>query len=189
MSGCDSIIETTISVGNTYLSLRTDSVCLGASYTFGDGFMASNIVTQVSHTSNLTTILGCDSIVSMTVNVITLDTSVTSNGFMLTASAIGVSYQWIDCYSGQVIGGATNATFSPQTTGSYACIVGQANCSDSSACQTVIVMGFQAISALNILVFPNPNQGDFVLQLPSELIGLERVDVVTISNALPIIEI
>jgi uncharacterized protein (DUF2141 family) len=67
--GCDSIIETTVNVNPTYNIQETVAVCSGGSYTFPDGTTQTNITVQVVYNSNLTTTLGCDSIVETTVDV------------------------------------------------------------------------------------------------------------------------
>lgn len=59
---------------------------------------------------------------------------VTVNGDELKADLAGKSYQWIDCSSQQPIANATNQTFTPNSNGSYAVIVSETECSDTSAC-------------------------------------------------------
>ncbi|MBI2280735.1 MAG: gliding motility-associated C-terminal domain-containing protein, partial [Bacteroidetes bacterium] len=87
--GCDSIIETTVSINPTYNIQETVSICSGGSYTFPDGTTQTNIIAQVIYTSNLTTNLGCDSIIETTVNVNPIPTvTVTSGGVVCIGSAI-----------------------------------------------------------------------------------------------------
>jgi gliding motility-associated-like protein len=81
--GCDSIIETTVNVNPTYNIQETVAVCSGGSYTFPDGTTQTNITTQVVYNSNLTTTLGCDSIVETTVNVNPLPIVVLPSGGMV----------------------------------------------------------------------------------------------------------
>ncbi len=67
---CDSIITDTIHVQPVYNQVQTADVCYGASYTFPDGSMQSNITAQVVYTSNLTTLgFGCDSVIVSTISV------------------------------------------------------------------------------------------------------------------------
>lgn len=67
--GCDSIITTNVVVNPTYSYSDADSVCNGDSYTFHDGTTMTNLTSNVTHTSNLQTIEGCDSIITTTVVV------------------------------------------------------------------------------------------------------------------------
>ena len=73
--GCDSIINTTINVNPVYNINETASVCEGDNYTFPDGTSAFSITAQLFHTSNLTSMFGCDSIINTTVNVNMIDTT------------------------------------------------------------------------------------------------------------------
>ncbi len=69
-----------------------------------------------------------------------LDTSVTYNSTTktLTANATGVSYQWVDCSNNySPVAGATSASFTPMTTGSFAVIVSSGSCVDTSGCHYV----------------------------------------------------
>ncbi len=47
----------------------SESVCFGAEFTFPDGTISTNVISQVVHTSNLQTVVSaCDSIITTTVN-------------------------------------------------------------------------------------------------------------------------
>lgn len=67
--GADTSYEATLSVNPTYNLNAVDSVCNNSSYQFPDGAIINNITSTVSHTSNLTTMFGCDSIINTTINV------------------------------------------------------------------------------------------------------------------------
>ncbi|HAF28926.1 MAG TPA: hypothetical protein DCG75_07745 [Bacteroidales bacterium] len=69
--GCDSIIETNVNIGcnQIFNSSEAVTVCSGSDYTFPDGIIMENIASQITHTSNLLSIYGCDSIIETTVNV------------------------------------------------------------------------------------------------------------------------
>jgi len=76
--GCDSIINTTVNVNPVYNLNETATVCEGNNFTFPDGTIATSINTQLFHTSNLTSIYGCDSIINTTVNVNMIDSVYTT---------------------------------------------------------------------------------------------------------------
>ncbi|MEX1191666.1 MAG: hypothetical protein WEA99_06795, partial [Brumimicrobium sp.] len=63
VNGCDSIIETTLDIVNTFNTSETASICQDDTYTFPDGTTSS---TATSHTSNLSSVNGCDSIIETT---------------------------------------------------------------------------------------------------------------------------
>lgn len=67
VEGCDSIITTNIAVNANYNLADSDIVCVGDNYTFHDGYTELNILANLSHTSNLTSTKGCDSIIVTTI--------------------------------------------------------------------------------------------------------------------------
>src|SRR6185312_10096391 len=68
-AGCDSIVLTNISVTPVYSQTVSASICSGSNYTFPDGSVQNNITSATTHTSNLQSVSGCDSIIATTVNV------------------------------------------------------------------------------------------------------------------------
>jgi hypothetical protein len=56
------------------------------------------------------------------------------DGNTLIASATGVTYQWIDCETGEPIEGATDQVYVALEEGEYAVIITQDNCSATSEC-------------------------------------------------------
>ena len=97
-----------------------------------------------------------------------IDVSVSNTDPTLTANAAGATYQWIDCGNGDnPISGETNQLFSPTSNGSYAVIITQDGCTDTSACYSVSTVDVHKISnqALSFVVYPNPSDGKFTLKL------------------------
>jgi len=78
VNGCDSIITTNISVVTSISSTANYTLCSGDDFTYPDGTTSMNITVSESHTSNLTTMNGCDSIITTNISVI-LSTSSTAN--------------------------------------------------------------------------------------------------------------
>lgn len=103
---------------------------------------------------------GCSNIDSVLVTVVELpDTSVVINGNQLQAVLIGAAYQWVDCNNGYShLNGFTGQTYNPATTGSYAVIVTQNNCSDTSSCYSVLITDIKEVSLNHIvIIYPNPS--------------------------------
>lgn len=71
INGCDSTVVTNVTFNNIYSQSQSEDVCSGSSYTYPDGTVHSNITANESYSSNLTTIDGCDSIVTINLNVVT----------------------------------------------------------------------------------------------------------------------
>lgn len=172
-TGCDSTVVLTLTVNPTYNETATATICSGESYVFG----AQTLTTAGNYTEVFQSANGCDSTVVLTLSVTSVDALVTVNGNTLSANAANATYQWIDCDNGNTpIPGATNQEFTPTVDGTYAVIVTENGCSDTSDCQTVIFAGLNELSNTHVTVYPNPNDGKFWLKLDgstSELTGIE----------------
>jgi hypothetical protein len=86
-------------------------------------------------------------------------TPIDSTGATATASGATITYQWINCAGNTVIAGATNQSFTATAAGSYAVIVMDGNCSDTSACVALVAStnSLTENTLLNsISIFPNP---------------------------------
>jgi dienelactone hydrolase len=98
---------------------------------------------------------------SCNINIPVINTAVTQNGNMLTASATGVSYQWIDCNIGNHIVGEVNQSFTATTNGNYAAIITENGCSDTTACFTIVTTGVDETGLQSeVSIFPNPTAGN-----------------------------
>ncbi len=101
---------------------------------------------------------GADSIITINLTVNNIDNSVTPHGDTLIANQDGATYQWIDCSDYTPIAGATNQTFIPTVSGSYAVIVTYNDCVDTSTCYTVNIAGVNPMFA-SVQIYPNPSNG------------------------------
>lgn len=100
---------------------------------------------------------------TLDVAIVTVDTSVSATAGVLSANVDSATYQWIDCASGNALS-ETNQTFTPAVTGTYAVVVDQSGCSDTSGCHTVIVTSTSpTTSGIATNVYPNPSFGTFTL--------------------------
>jgi hypothetical protein len=133
-----------------------------------------------------TAMTGCDSVVSTALTI--TDITVTLNDPTLTANAIGVSYQWLDCSNGNSpIAGATSQTFTPIANGDYAVEVTDNGCTDTSACVTAATVGLDSNSLFNISVYPNPTNGEVNVNLGN--LNNVTINVYTMSGQLVFNEI
>ena len=62
LSGCSDVVTATVTVNPIYNASEGLSVCENSSFTYHDGF-SETITASTSHTSNLTTVAGCDSVI------------------------------------------------------------------------------------------------------------------------------
>jgi hypothetical protein len=107
---------------------------------------------------------GCDSIVTMTLTVQVVDALVNVTDYELSANATEVTYQWLDCNADWAeIVGATEQVFAPFENGSYAVIIDDGLCQDTSACYDIVALSLDELEDFGVNLFPNPNSGAFVL--------------------------
>ncbi len=118
--------------------------------------------------------------ISIPLNVIEVNSAYTINGITLTASAPNATYQWINCANNSPIAGATSASYTPTANGSYAVIVSQNGCSDTSGCAAISTVDINQMTAADVMaVFPNPSKGIFVLYDQQSLLADQLI---TVSN-------
>jgi len=109
--------------------------------------------------------LGCDSIITIDLSIISIDTSVTQLGIVLTANDTTATYQWVDCNNSYAaIAGATSQIFIPTSNGSYAVVLSNGSCTDTSACNVIYSVGIEENTATLSTIYPNPNNGIFVIE-------------------------
>jgi hypothetical protein len=130
------------------------SMCKNESFQFG----AQTITEAGDYTALFQTRAGCDSLVSLSVVVTEVNTEVVPQGAVLTADAIGASYQWLDCLTGNLpVPGATGQTFTAGASGEFAVTISQNGCMDTSACYEVgVVVGIADESLKDPILFSNP---------------------------------
>jgi hypothetical protein len=124
---------------------------------------------------------GCDSVIVTNLSIHTLDLGVTVGGASLTANLAGETYQWIDCSDSSVIAGETSQTFTPSVSGSYAVILTDALCSDTSACETFITGGLESSGDAQFNLYPNPTRG-IVTILFGKMTDVELIAISDISG-------
>jgi hypothetical protein len=129
------------------------------------GTFNASSMTPGEYTYTVSSSTACpDSVGLITVNIASVDTGVSLSDFILTASAVNATYQWIDCANGQPITGETSQSFSPSSNGSYAVVVTENNCADTSACLTVQGIGIEENALADLQLYPNPSNGTVHLE-------------------------
>jgi hypothetical protein len=122
---------------------------------------------------------GCDSVLTIDVTINTVDPSVTQLGEVLTANATAAAYQWIDCGDSSVIAGETSQNYTATVNGSYAVIVTENGCTDTSACFTVGNIGIVENSSQLLRIYPNPFDDNFSVNWSEDLgpLSIEITDI------------
>jgi hypothetical protein len=158
--GCDSILLKTLVIQPIYdLTLSTDTICKGDfAIIFGDTHFVSG-----TFIDTLFSIHGCDSVLTKSLVVDSVDTTITQMGIELLANLAGANYQWIDCNTGLAIPGATSQGFAPAISGDYSVSIVYLNCVDTSNCYNVTNVGVVEVSSF-ISIYPNPANEWVIIQ-------------------------
>ncbi|MCG3164625.1 MAG: hypothetical protein POELPBGB_00384 [Bacteroidia bacterium] len=129
----------------------------------------------------------CSNVDSVFVTVTALpDTSVVQTGNQLDAVLSGATYQWVDCGNGYApVDGEINQSFTPGASGSYAVIVTQNSCSDTSSCYPVLITGIdEVMHDPVVIVYPNPSSEGRGVDIAGNAEENSAVDVYDITGKL-----
>lgn len=120
-----------------------------------------------------TSVAGCDSVVTVDMAIKKVNDTISVSGSVVNAKSSSASaYQWVNCPSYSPVIGATTSSFTATNSGSYALIITENGCTDTSACVSVVGLSIQeAQQSEAISISPNPSKGMFNLSLPSEIKG------------------
>lgn len=185
-AGCDSTITLHLTVNQPSTATLNETAC--------DSFTLNNQTYTQSGTyaQQLSSIAGCDSTIVLNLTIPVINTSVSQNQFTLTSLASAGTYQWIDCGTMTELAGETSQTFTATQDGSYAVIVSDNGCSDTSECITVDVLGLQQYNdQMELLIYPNPSTGYFKgefsapIKEQTEIIVLDQTGRIVARQSIP----
>jgi hypothetical protein len=152
-AGCDSVITINLTVNATTTSMFSGDACF--SFMLPNG----NIVTTtgIYPYDTIMNAAGCDSIIMIDLLIMTVDTSTSVSGATITANAFQGVFQWVDCNNGYApIAGETGQSFTAPANGSYAALITQGVCSDTSACINITSVGMSEPANASAILSPNP---------------------------------
>ena len=127
-AGCDSIIVTNITIGSAVTASVDITLCSGADFTYADGTVSTGITANESNTSTLTSVSGCDSL--LTENILITPISTTSGSVTLCS---GSDYTYPD---GTISTNITASESHPST------LISGAGCDSIVVVNVNIVNGF-----------------------------------------------
>lgn len=172
--GCDSIVTLDLTINNSTSGTDVQTAC--GEFTWIDG----NTYTENNSTATfvLPNSVGCDSIVTLDLTVVSVDPTVSVSNGTITANYDGGTYQWVDCANNNAeIAGEDAQSFTPTSSGNYAVIISDNDCEVTSDCEQIAVASVDHFNAKNeITVYPNPNNGEFFIDV-DEAAQLEVLDV------------
>ena len=130
----------------------------------------------------------CDSVVETNLSILYVDLTIDqSQNVYLESNETdpAATYQWVKCSDLSPVDGQTSAEFTATSLGDYACKVSIGNCTQISECISVTSLdssvSINQFSKSDIKVYPNPNNGQFTLELSKKPLGQLNL---TISNTL-----
>ncbi|MFY0687117.1 MAG: PKD domain-containing protein [Cyclobacteriaceae bacterium] len=170
IDGCDSIVTITVTEKSSFNENITVSICVGETYSFG----GTELFTGGFYTHTYVAENHCDSIISLTLNIDSLNTLVNIENDMLIGTEQG-DYQWINC-STNAIATETSSSFKPAASGEFKAIVTRDGCIDTTDCVvfTKPPLGFDASK---LVIFPNPVGKQLNIHLGSKQSGdLQIID-------------
>lgn len=169
---------------NCLPTVHTDTVmvCRGSDYTFPDGLTISSISAAISHTSRLHSLLGCDSLITTNIDIVSIDTSISRHLLEFRSNASPATYQWLDCAAGTTIASANNQLFSASSIGNYAVEVTKDGCADTSSCYPVATADLLAGARPIVSVYPVPATDHFTLMIQSETVSTLSLSLVDFSG-------
>lgn len=169
VGGCDSIINTDLTISSLGINSQTLNECPGFSITIG-----SNTYTTTGNYSD--TLIagaanGCDSIINTNLTIAAaIDVTVTNTSPTLMANQTGATYRWLDCDNNfDTIPGATSQTYTATASGNYAVEITVGNCVDTSACDTITIVGINELTKKSIAVYPNPAINNIQVNLGTQV--------------------
>ncbi len=124
-----------------------------------------------------------------------INNNVTKLGGVLTAEAIGASYQWINCVDNTPVSGATSKVFIPTIDGTYAVEISKLGCTELSDCYDVTVLGLEDSDKFNVSIYPNPVSDELTIkntlgkQLQIKIINTLGQELIQTTGSAPIIQI
>ena len=173
-SGWDSLVVHNVYTRPFQESLDIQQACF--TYTWIDGITYSESTNTPSIT--LTNQYGCDSIVQLNLTIDTVNTNIEVDALEIQSLATNATYQWLDCddaYS--ALQGEATAIYEIESNGSYAVVVFQDGCTDTSDCITVETVDLSIKDLAMVGLHPNPTKGVINLRGFDALNGLKKIEI------------
>ena len=171
---CDSVITLDLTINMPTSSVFTVSTC-SPTYTWAQNGTVYNASGMYNDT--ILNAAGCDSVVTLNLTITNFVATATDNGDATITASAGTTYQWINCTTNTPIAGATAQTFAATANGSYAAIVSNGTCSDTSNCVNITNVGIKENMISTISVHPNPTNDVVIVTMDASSAIVEVMDV------------
>ncbi len=160
-SGCDSIITVNLTVShNTFSSMDTTGC-----YSYNSPSGMHTWKETGDYMDTIPNSEGCDSIISIHLTIKRINTNVVENQWGLRAAFSGGKYSWLNCENNTLLNGHSEQSLMTNIPGSYAVIISDGGCADTSVCYTILPTGIKDDPFNNAELYPNPTSGSFTINL------------------------
>jgi len=160
-NGCDSILtinlrfqtkssEIKLTRCNSYLDLNGEKLSKSGTYHY-----------------TITDNEGCDSMVTLSLTIDSLSSLLSYDDISHSLSSLtkDANYQWFNCLTGKPVKGATQQTFTPDTSGIYGVHVSKNSCAEISSFCNQVELAASNLPCENLVLYPNPGNGLYTLNL------------------------
>lgn len=163
--GNDYSIKSVVKVHNVIglANSGSESVYACDNYTWNNDSIYS---TTGAYTFVFTNQQGCDSTATLNLTLGTLETVITFANDTISPTFTGDTYQWINCDNGNELTNETDSVFIPTENGTYALIMDQGNCSDTSNCILITHLSIDENQTTKTTINPNPSSNFITIQNP-----------------------
>jgi hypothetical protein len=164
-SGCDSIITINLTVShNTFSSLDT-TVC----YIYSSPSGKYTWKEEGDYMDTIPNTNGCDSIISIHLSIKHVNTNIVETDWGLMVAFSGRKYIWLNCENNTLLDGQYDQSLVTNIAGSYAAIITDDGCVDTSACYTILPTDIGDDPFQKTALYPNPTTGSFTINLGETL--------------------
>ena len=181
INNTDSVVTTNLTIIQPVNSTINKTACEGDTiYIAGKTYYQTG--TYLDTVPSVAT--GCDSIMTINLTIILIDSTTTLQNDTIFSNQIGASYQWINCNGNTIITGETDRFYAPTTSGNYAVVVTKNGCSKTSDCKSVIINSIATLKLNNqILINAYPNPANNIIHFETNLTA-GKIEIYTIFGAL-----
>ncbi|MCB0820824.1 MAG: T9SS type A sorting domain-containing protein [Bacteroidetes bacterium] len=154
--------------------------------------VTENVTACNSYTAYNQTFTATDAyVIELTDTVVTLNLTIVNNMADVTVAENEITtvnsgvYSWYDCNQGQLIDGETGPVYSATETGSYALILSNGECTDTSTCIPISFASIDEIlNDIKLEVYPNPAVSEIFVSGNPALMQNSVIEIIDLSGKL-----
>ena len=172
--GWDSLVVNNIITRPLDETLDNQQACFLYLWQDGNTYTSSTNTPSIT----LTNQYGCDSVVYLNLIIDTVNINTTVNDLELQSMAVNAMYQWVDCENGfSEIEDQDQAVYEVESNGSFAVVITEGNCVDTSQCITIEILGRSTEDFVGLSLYPNPTKDIIHLIGFDQLKDLAKIEI------------